>query len=390
MFRNEFLRVLLLTSAMIGVFTIPAGIVHAQDAPYAPLGMDDLENLAGPVALYPDAVLAQVLTASTYPLDVVAAAQWLDAGNNPATVDSQPWDDSVKGLINFPDILHYMASNVDWMNSLGDAFINQSADVMTAVQDLRAEALSNGSLVSDDNQQVVQNGNIIQIIPANPETIYIPIYDPAVIYVRRTPLRFDHGYRVGLWLDHDLDWVDHRIYTGNWGANRPWWHPEVRGGHPTLDYTRIRPGDFHATGAVRSNAWQRDEHRPAPVFPVHAPVRPPDRRPGTGYPPSARAEVHAPARPEEHAPARPEEHAPAHPPPPERTPEHAAPAPRPAPEAHPAPAAPRDVRGAVEARNSQRGSESRARATPAPARPAPAPAARPSEPAHGGAGGEHR
>ncbi len=215
-------------------------------------------------------MLAEVLTASTYPLDVVAAAQWLDAGNNPANVGSQPWDDSIKGLVNFPDILHYMASNVDWMNSLGDAFINQSADVMTAVQDLRAEALFNGSLLSDANQQVVQNGNIIQIIPANPDTIYIPIYDPAVIYVRRTPLRFDHGYRVGPWLDHDLDWVDHRIYTGNWGANRPWWHPEVRGGHPTLDYTRIRPGDFHATGAIRSNAWQRDEHRPAPVFPARA------------------------------------------------------------------------------------------------------------------------
>lgn len=145
------------------VFTFPIQSAHAQE--YAPLNMDDLENLAGPVALYPDAVLAQLLTAATYPLDVVSAAQWLDAGNNPDNADSQDWDDSVKGLVRFPDALHYLAAHVDWMNDLGEAFLNQQSDLMTAVQNLRAEAWSAGNLASNDDQQVIEDGNIIQIIP---------------------------------------------------------------------------------------------------------------------------------------------------------------------------------------------------------------------------------
>lgn len=384
MFRNRFSRVVMLLGMMVGVFTFPSRSARAQD--YVPLNMDDLENLAGPVALYPDAVLAQLLTACTYPADVVAAAQWLDAGNNPDTVDSQPWDDSVKGMVRFPDILHYMASNADWMNAIGDAFLNQQSDLMTAVQNLRAEAYADGNLVSNEDQQVIEDGNIIQIIPANPDTIYIPVYDPTVIYVARpyvagrpwpSLLRFDQGYRVGAWLNHDLDWIDHRVYVGNWGANRPWWHPDVRGGHPVIDYHNVRPGDFHPTGNIKSGAWQRDAHRPPPLAP-RAPVRTPDRRPGTGYPP----------------PARPVEHAPEHP-----APEH--PAARPEPP-RPAPEAPVVVRGSEAARDSQRGTESRARANPAPARPEPTarpapqraapppPAARPSEPTRGGAAGGYQ
>ena len=129
-----------------------------------------------------------------------------------------------------PDLLHYMASNAGWMNELGDAFVNQQVDIMTAIQALRGQVLAAGSLVSNDQQQVIVDGSTIEIVPANPQIIYLPVYDPQVVYVVPqypvgtviTPrIRFGAGIRVGDWLHHDFDWDDRAVYVGSWGADRP-------------------------------------------------------------------------------------------------------------------------------------------------------------------------
>src|SRR5258706_11567216 len=205
---------------------------------YVPRNMDELQQLAAPIALYPDAVLAQVLVAATVPNDVIDAARWIDAGHDPRDIDYQDWDPSVRGLAHYPQTLRYMADHPDWMNDLGDAFLNREADIMSAVQTLRAEANAAGNLVSDERQQVCFDDEAIEIIPANPDVIYVPRYDPQVVYVeryaseRRYPLiDFGLGITVGTWLRHDLDWHDHAIYEVSWGHDRPSWHRDGRDDH---------------------------------------------------------------------------------------------------------------------------------------------------------------
>ena len=259
-----------------------------------------------PVALYPDALLAEVLVASTYPGDVVAAAQWLDAGNNPASVDDQDWDLSVKGVARFPDLLHYMAANGDWMNELGEAFINQEPDVMNAVQALRGEAPADGSLASNDQQQVIVDGSTIEIVPTNPQEIYLPIYDPQAVYVANPypvgtvvipRIRFGPGIRVGDWLHHDFDWHDRAVYVGSWG--RPALVASRAGqglGLHARPAGSLPPGRDHPSQRSQSGderAWRpldvADARRRKPMpRPVARPAgRQPQARPGTGYPPRA-------------------------------------------------------------------------------------------------------
>lgn len=168
------------TLLAMGVFVViathPTWTAIAADMPplpadYVPRDIDELQQAVAPIALYPDALVAQVLAATTYPDDVIVAARWEDAGNNPQGIDAQPWDPSVKGVARYPSILHYLAGNADWMNNLGDAFLNQQADVMSAVQDLRAEALAAGTLTSTAQQTVINEDGYIQITPANPTIV---------------------------------------------------------------------------------------------------------------------------------------------------------------------------------------------------------------------------
>jgi len=260
----------------------------AQEVPvpvqavYVPRGMDDLKQLAAPIALYPDAVLADVLTASTYPQDVLDASQYLNAGNDPNAIDQQGWDSSVKGVARYPDVLNYLAGNPDWMNNLGAAFLNQPGDVMNAVQVLRAEANAAGNLVSNDQQRVICDGSLFEIVPANPQVIYVPVYDPAVVYVYRPRpigevyipcVEFRFGVQVGGWLDRDCDWHDHTVYVGSWGSNRPWWHRDLaHDGVGVNVYVNDRPGNFrdaHVTNVTRitnvqTTVWQHDARKPVP------------------------------------------------------------------------------------------------------------------------------
>ena len=168
--------------------TLGSRCLYAQEDSSGRLSAAELEQLLAPIALYPDTLLAQVLMASTYPLEVVQAARWLDKNKNLkgeqlfAEAQKQDWDDSVKSLVEFPDVVSMMNENLDWTTSLGDAFLAQQQEVMDAVQVLRERADSSGNLKSTKEQVVVKEKETIIIQPADPQVVYVPAYNPAVVY----------------------------------------------------------------------------------------------------------------------------------------------------------------------------------------------------------------
>ncbi len=161
-----------------------------QGAPL--LSPDQLDNLVAPVALYPDPLLGQVLAASTYPLEVVEASRWLQQNRNlqgaqlMQAARQQNWDASVAALVAFPDVMNLLNNDIQWTTDLGNAFLGQQADVMAAVQRMRARAQANGRLRSTAQETVTtdtQNGQTaIQIQPADPQVIYVPVYQPEYIW----------------------------------------------------------------------------------------------------------------------------------------------------------------------------------------------------------------
>ena len=170
---------------------VPVG--RAQDAAQpAPFKKEEIEQLVAPIALYPDALVAQILMASTYPLEVVSAARWSKA--NPGVKDKaledamqqQTWDPSVKSLTAFPSVIAMLNDKLDMTQKLGDAFLGQQKEVMAAIQELRAKADKAGNLKSSKEQTVTteQQGSttVIKIEPADPQVVYVPTYNPTVVY----------------------------------------------------------------------------------------------------------------------------------------------------------------------------------------------------------------
>jgi len=173
---------LLLTGAARAQGSTPA----AGDPP--PFTAQELDSLLAPIALHPDALLSQILMASTYPLEVVSAARWVKA--NPDVkgdaalkkVENETWDVSVKSLAAFPSILDMMNEKLDWTQKLGDAFLAQQKDVLASVQRLRKLAKDSGNLESNQQQVVRSEAQSIIVEPAQPQTIYVPSYNPTVVY----------------------------------------------------------------------------------------------------------------------------------------------------------------------------------------------------------------
>jgi len=208
--RNFFLRVLTCAFA----FAVVAGSllalpIWAQDQqpeqapappaqgqpPTAPLTPKQLQQLVAPIAIYPDALVAQILAASAYPTQIVEAERFLQQnpdlkGKDLAdAVDKQDWDPSVKALTQFPTVLANLDKDLSWTSELGDANYNQQADVMQAIQFMRRKAQEAGNLKTTPQQTVTDQGPDVTIQPASPDVVYVPEYDPELIY----------GYPVGLW-----------------------------------------------------------------------------------------------------------------------------------------------------------------------------------------------
>jgi len=177
-----------------------------QAPPYAQQTPEQLQRLVAPIALYPDSLVAQILAAATFPEQVVEADRWLQDHPNlkgddlAKAVDQQPWDPSVKALTAFPSVLGNMDKNVSWTSSLGDAYYNQQQDVMDAIQFMRKKAQSAGNLKTTPQQNVTTDDyGDIEIAPAYPDVVYVPAYDPWLIY----------GYPI-------LPWPGWYEYPGIW------------------------------------------------------------------------------------------------------------------------------------------------------------------------------
>jgi hypothetical protein len=213
-----------------------------------------LQPLVAPIALYPDPLLAVLLPATTYPQQLQDASAWLAANPNPPpeAIDAQSWPPAVKALIHYPTVLNQLTGDMQWTESLGSAFTNQPQDVSAAIQQMRAQAVAQGNLVNTPQQVVIQNGGVIAIQPANPEEIFVPTYDPVVVYVGFHPLIFaDLWYPIGPWCTYGFDWYGGGLlFVGDWHGGFYY-----RGGYWGRDYAWRGGGYAH---------WEHDARFGAP------------------------------------------------------------------------------------------------------------------------------
>jgi hypothetical protein len=197
---------------------------------------DELDQLLSPIALYPDPLLAQVIPAATFFDELEEANQVLGGRADDDAISNKNWDVSVKSVAHYPQVLQKMVQDRDWTIALGQAYVNQSTDVASSIQRLRAEARSAGNLVTTPQQQVIVEGEVIRIVPGQPQVIYVPQYNPEVVYVEHGPstgeviaaaaISFGAGLAIGAWLNNDWDWRGRGIYYHGWvgggwiGVNR--------------------------------------------------------------------------------------------------------------------------------------------------------------------------
>src|SRR5262249_11756865 len=161
-------------------------------------GAAELEKLAEPIALHPDPLIAIILPASVYPLEIVQAARFVKDTNNIAKLDEMPWDDNVKAVARFPELISMMDTNLPWTMELGQAFLDQPKELMDTIQALRGKSYTAGTLKSSPqqvvtvtnvvvmqtnvNQVVTVTNQVVQVVPSNPQVVYVPSYPPAVYY----------------------------------------------------------------------------------------------------------------------------------------------------------------------------------------------------------------
>ena len=237
---------------LISVAPVPAG---------AGLSAEQMDNLLAPIALYPDPLLAQVFPSSTFVEQIDQAARWLRGNKNSSTgVDNQPWDVSVRSLAHYPQVVYMMSDKLDWTTALGQAYVNQSTEVLTSVQRLRARAKAAGYLVSTPQQVVIVEKEVIKVVPAQPQVIYVPTYNPQVVYVQpsgpststvvaATAIAFGAGLAIGAWLNNDCNWHSHTVYYHGWHGVG-WISTSSHYVHVNSVYVNTRYSTVHVNSAV--------------------------------------------------------------------------------------------------------------------------------------------
>ncbi len=323
----------MLLAAVLALALVAGHAAWAQEYPPVPgdeaaqygglFTAEELDDLLAPIALYPDPLLAQVLPASTFVDQIDEAARYVSAYGQ-AGIDDQPWDVSVRAVAHYPDVLSMMDRKYDWTASLGQAYVNQPQDVMDAIQRLRAQARAEGNLVSNAQQEVIIEDGYIRIVPAAPEVIYVPTYDPVAVYVEPPPtygfITFSIGFTIGAWLNRDCDWHRHRIYYHGWrgrgwiGRARPYVHPSrsiyVNNRYTVINVNRrvVQHDTIRYRQDIRRNVEYRRERRPERPVQVapgtvaprpHVPVPRPAPAPVTTAPRPAPAPVTTAPRPAE-------------------------------------------------------------------------------------------
>jgi Protein of unknown function (DUF3300) len=228
---------------------------------------EQLQQLVAPIALYPDELVAQILAASTYPTEIVEAERWLQQNSTlkgaqlVGEVDKQSWDPSVKALTQFPSVLANMDKNLSWTSALGDAYFNDQQAVLASVQAMRKRAQDAGTLKTTPQQNVTTQGQTIIIEPVNPQVVYVPEYDPWIVY--GAPLPVYPGYIAGPWIAAPIVSFGIGFPTGwgfGWGWGWPAWGCNWGGGFVVFNHVRFisrshtffdhrhgfaRGGDFH-------------------------------------------------------------------------------------------------------------------------------------------------
>ena len=243
-----------------------------EQAPKIP--NDQLDSLVAPIALYPDPLLAQTLAASTYPLEIIQLEQWMNKNKNlkgkgvADAVEKQNWDPSVQAMAVFPDVVKQLAENVSWSSDLGNAFLAQEADVMDAVQRMRAKAQGAGNLKSSQQQKVesktVESKNVIVIEQADPQVVYVPSYNPTVVYGAPAypypSMYYPPGYGLlafGTGVAIGAAWGN-----GGWGWGCGWGHGDVN-----INYNNKYVNHYNKQNNINNvnrgnNNWQHNpQHR---------------------------------------------------------------------------------------------------------------------------------
>ena len=266
---------------IVGLLLGPAGASpgYAQapaagaGPPAAPLSAPQLEELVGRIALYPDDLLAIVLPAATFPLDLVQADRFLQRLKQDKTLQPDArWDESIRNLLNYPEVVSMMSQDLDWTQNLGEAVVSQQAEVMQAVQRFRAKAATAGNLKSDDKQVIVQEKEVIKIVPANPEVIYVPQYQPATVVVYQaapvwgyypTPYPvYYYPYPPGAAFASGFFWGATTAWAFNWG-----------GGHVEHNVNINRTDNININRNNPQNQQRANEARQRAQQPATQPAR---------------------------------------------------------------------------------------------------------------------
>ncbi len=215
----------------LGALTACAQDEVAPPTPqYQSLSDAQLQQLLGPIALYPDPLIGVMLPASTLPTQIVMVDRYISGGGDPSQLDPAQYDQNVIALAHYPDVLKWMDDNLNWTTQLGQTFLNQQQDVINAIQELRTTAYNLGNLQSTPQMQVINDNGFIEILPTNPDNLYVPEYQPNQVYNQPPSgpayISFSVGYIIGPWLCSDFDW--HRRHLVCWGHTYPrptnWWH----------------------------------------------------------------------------------------------------------------------------------------------------------------------
>jgi hypothetical protein len=295
---GKFLLALAIMIAVPGFATAQTADSKPPAPEQALLKPEQLDALVAPIALYPDELLANVLAASTYPLEVVQADRWAKANKSvkgdalKAAVEKQAWDDSVKALSATPDVLAMMSDKVDWTKNLGDAVLAQQPDVMDAIQRLRAKAQARNKLVTNKQQKVSvqrqENKEVIVIEQAQPDTVYVPYYDPVTVYgewpyaeyppyyfgypsyigagVIAAGLAFGTAWAIGRWGNYwggGFNWGNRNLYVNHYNRTtnigNSWQHnPAHRQG---VRYSNANVAQKFGNSNLRAGAADRMDYR---------------------------------------------------------------------------------------------------------------------------------
>src|SRR5271166_3195646 len=248
----------------------------------AKLPADQLDSLVAPIALYPDPLLSQVLVASTYPLEVIQLQQWLAQHKDlnekqlADAVKKQDWDPSIQGLAALPDVVKLQSENIKWTTDLGNAFLAQQNDVMDAVQRMRKKAKDSGNLKSSEQVKVetktVESQPVIVIEQANPQVVYVPSYNPTVVYgapvYAYPPIAYPPPgyYAAGMAISFGVGVAMGAMWSGGWGYNSGW------GGNNNININnnnnfvnnsnRVNGGNRANSGNRGNSNWQHNpQHR---------------------------------------------------------------------------------------------------------------------------------